>query len=188
MLAAADQNQKLKNKALGESLGSPSEVGFPAPSTARLAVNSTMTGKIFQEKRSRGMKRARPLHHQDFYYRISKRFTNTSAEEHHEVHTSWYTRENKGNGPAAARRCWGRCTAAGTRTSRSSAVATRPPSPRCGKPKREKELQDCSVAFHLPSETKPQLFYLTGRISSLLAEVRCPPGLQELKVRSFAPR
>lgn len=141
-------------------------MGFPAPSTACPAVSSTMTGKILQEKRSRGMKHARALHHQDFYYRISKRFTNASAEERHEAPAGWYARENKGNGPAAARRCRGRCPAAGTRTSRSSAAATQPLSPWCGKPKREKELQDCSVAFHVPSETKTQLFYLTGRISA----------------------
>lgn len=129
MLAAADQNQKLKNKALGESLGSPSEVGFPAPSTACPAVCSTMTGKILQEKRSGGTKHARALHRQDFYYRISKRFTDASAEERHEAPTGWYTRENTRpqHGDAGAD--------AGTRTSRSSAVVSRPLSPWCGKPK-----------------------------------------------------
>ena len=102
MLAAADQNQKLK-KARGESLGSPSEAGFPAPSAARLAVNSTATEEILGQKRSRGMKCTRAPHREQFYYRISKRFTNTSAEQRQEVHTGRYTRENKGNGLVAAR-------------------------------------------------------------------------------------
>lgn len=33
------------------------------------------------------MKRTRAPHREQFYYRISKRFTNTSAEERHGVHT-----------------------------------------------------------------------------------------------------
>lgn len=129
------------------------------------------------KKRSRGMKRTRAPHREEFYYRISKRFTNTSAEQHHgytPARTHWRA---KGRGWPQQARCWGRDTAAGTRTSRSPAVATRPLVPRRGKPKREKELQRCSIPVRFPSETKTQRFHSTGRISSLLAEVRCALAL-----------